>query len=59
MNFQTAYSRVHLPFRIRILQEHKEKDWNLVSKFQSFYGGAYRIRTGDLYNANVARYQLC
>ena len=22
-------------------------------------GGAYRIRTGDLYNANVARYQLC
>lgn len=21
------------------------------------FGGAYRIRTGDLYNANVARYQ--
>ena len=29
-------------------------------RFLSFlYGGAYRIRTGDLYNANVARYQLC
>ena len=27
---------------------------------QGFSGsGAYRIRTGDLYNANVARYQLC
>ena len=24
-----------------------------------WFGGAYRIRTGDLYNANVARYQLC
>ena len=23
------------------------------------YGAADRIRTGDLYNANVARYQLC
>ena len=34
-----SYSRVHLPFCIRFLQEHKEKDWNLVSKFQSFYGG--------------------
>ena len=32
-----SYSRVHLPFCIRNLQEHKEKDWNLVSKFQSFY----------------------
>ena len=25
--------------------------------FQTNCGGAYRIRTGDLYNANVARYQ--
>ena len=24
-----------------------------------FYGGAKGIRTPDLYNANVARYQLC
>ena len=40
-----SYSRVHLPFCIRILQEYKEKDWNLVSKFQSFYGGAGGIRT--------------
>ena len=47
-----SYSRVHLPFCIRILQEYKEKDWNLVSKFQSFYGGTYRIWTGDLYNEN-------
>jgi len=35
------------------LNETKKKpvisDW--------FYGGAYRIRTGDLYNANVARYR--
>ena len=27
--------------------------------FRMNCGGAYRIRTGDLYNANVARYQLC
>ena len=27
--------------------------------FCKSHGGAYRIRTGDLYNANVARYQLC
>ena len=42
---KTAYSWVHLPFDIRILQEHKEKDWNLVSKFQSFYGGGEGNRT--------------
>ncbi len=40
-----------------------DKD-KLIIRSQSFltgfrYGGAYRIRTGDLYNANVARYQLC
>ena len=40
-----SYSRVHLPFCIRILQEHKEKDWNLVSKYQSFYGGGEGNRT--------------
>ena len=30
-----------------------------TSLFRLVHGGAYRIRTGDLYNANVARYQLC
>ena len=49
-----SYSRVHLPFCIRFLQEHKEKDWNLVSKFQSFYGGAKGTRTPDLNTASVA-----
>ena len=34
---KTANFRLHLPFCIRILQEQKGKDWNLVSKFQSFY----------------------
>ena len=36
-------------------QKSKNKDANFVSKLASKGGGAYRIRTGDLYNANVAR----
>ena len=35
---------------------HNEK---VLLEREGLYGGAYRIRTGDLYNANVARYQLC
>ena len=34
----------------------EEKRKNPASKCR-ICGGAYRIRTGDLYNANVARYQ--
>ena len=52
-----SYSRVHLPFWIRILQEQKEKDWNLVSKFQSFYGRSGGIRTRGLLVPNQTRYQ--
>ena len=35
---KTANFRVQKSFCIWILQEHKEKDWNLVSKFQSLFG---------------------
>ena len=35
----------------------KRKDADIVSISASLDGGAYRIRTGDLYNANVARYR--
>ena len=41
----------------------KDSIWGVKQFVESGYdvylGGAYRIRTGDLYNANVARYQLC
>ena len=37
----------------------KEKSEIAISDNLAQFGGAYRIRTGDLYNANVARYQLC
>ena len=40
-----------------IVKIDKKKVWKL--EFPDKIGGAYRIRTGDLYNANVARYQLC
>ena len=36
----------------------KEKSEIAISDNLAQFGGAYRIRTGDLYNANVARYQL-
>ena len=39
-------------------QERNNPTSFFKKKFESFWnGGAYRIRTGDLYNANVARYQ--
>ena len=42
---KAANPRVHLPFCSRNLQDKKKKDYNLVSKLQSLYGGGGGIRT--------------
>ena len=44
--------------RLYICRERK-KNANKKPHISVRFGGAFRIRTGDLYNANVARYQLC
>ena len=44
-NSKYSYFWVQLPFCRRNLQDKKNKDYNLVSKLQSLYGGGGGIRT--------------